>query len=63
MIDYALRMFCALVIAMFIWLMVGVALVAWFNRTVSIHYAGLLVLWVLVFLAMELAGFWRRDDG
>lgn len=57
--DYALRAFCCLVIAMFVWLVVGVTAVMATGAAVSLPHVGLLVLWLCTFAAAELKGVWR----
>lgn len=60
--DYLTRLACSLVIAVFVWLCVGVAAVAITERPVTLPFFGVLTLWACVFVGFEVAGFWTREE-
>jgi hypothetical protein len=57
--DYALRLFCTLVITAFLYLVGGVLVCTLLQVHVVLPLEGLLTLWALAFVAFELMGVWK----
>jgi len=60
-LRYLAHLGCSLPFALLLWVLLGAATELVVQRPVTMHYVGLVVLWVCVFAAFELVDAWGEE--